>query len=160
MGAFSAGKCGIHTAIVFDRNLDLCTPMLTQITYEGMLDETFGISCGMIEFPEEVAKKKSATKMLLTNDDPIYKEVRNRHFTNVFGYLKHKAKTLQSDFERRKDISSVGEMKDFVGNQLKNLTATHKALAVHISACEGIITGATGKHRCTGGYVLSPVRWS
>lgn len=139
-----AGKSGIHTAIVFDRNLDLVTPMLTQITYEGMLDETFGISCGMIEFPEEVAKTKSATKMLLTNDDPIYKEVRNRHFTNVFGFLKHKAKTLQSDFERRKDISSVGEMKEFVGNQLKNLTATHKALAVHISACEGIITRATG----------------
>ena len=57
------------------------------IQHSGMLDETFGISCGMIEFPEEVAKTKSATKMLLTNDDPIYKEVRNRHFTNVFGYV-------------------------------------------------------------------------
>ena len=50
-----------------------------------MLDETFGISCGMIEFPEEVTKKKSGTKLLLTNEDPVYKEVRNRHFTNVFG---------------------------------------------------------------------------
>ena len=34
--AFSAGKSGIHTAIVLDRNLDLVTPMLTQITYEGV----------------------------------------------------------------------------------------------------------------------------
>ena len=79
-------KSAINTAIVFDRVLDLVTPMMTQITYEGMLDETFGISCGMIEFPEEVTKKKSATKLLLTNEDPVYKEVRNRHFTNVFGY--------------------------------------------------------------------------
>jgi len=134
----------IQTAIVFDRNLDLVTPMLTQITYEGMLDETYGISCGMIEFPEEVTQKKSATKMLLTNEDPIYKEVRNRHFTNVFGFLKHKAKDLQAKFEDRHDIKTVGEMKDFVGNTLKNLKTTHKALEVHISACENIITKATG----------------
>lgn len=33
--AFSAGKSGIHTAIVLDRNLDLVTPMLTQITNAG-----------------------------------------------------------------------------------------------------------------------------
>lgn len=137
-------KSAINTAIVFDRVLDLVTPMMTQITYEGMLDETFGISCGMIEFPEEVTKKKSATKLLLTNEDPVYKEVRNRHFTNVFGHLKTEAKKLQAKFESRHDIATVGDMKKFVGEDLKRLKAVHKALEVHIGACENIISKATG----------------
>jgi len=137
-------KPAIHTTIVMDRNLDLVTPMMTQITYEGMLDETYGISCGMIEFPEEVTKKKSATKLLLTNDDPVYKQVRNRHFTNVFGHLKAEAKKLQARFESRHDITTVGDMKEFVGKELKRLKEVHKALEVHIGACENIIQKATG----------------
>ena len=36
-------KTGSHTLIVLDRSVDLITPMLTQLTYEGLLDELFGI---------------------------------------------------------------------------------------------------------------------
>jgi hypothetical protein len=31
---------------MIDRSVDLITPFLRQNTYEGLLDETFGIECG------------------------------------------------------------------------------------------------------------------
>lgn len=36
----------IDTMIVLDRQLDMVTPMCTQLTYEGLLDEVFGIKHG------------------------------------------------------------------------------------------------------------------
>lgn len=33
----------IDSLIVFDRNLDLISPMVTQLTYEGLIDEIYGI---------------------------------------------------------------------------------------------------------------------
>jgi hypothetical protein len=38
---------GIDTLIVLDREVDLVTPCLSSLTYEGMLDERFTISHGM-----------------------------------------------------------------------------------------------------------------
>lgn len=36
----------IDELILIDRNVDMVTALLSQMTYEGMLDETLGISCG------------------------------------------------------------------------------------------------------------------
>ena len=33
----------IDSLIIIDRNVDLVTPLLTQLTYEGLIDEFFGI---------------------------------------------------------------------------------------------------------------------
>ena len=33
----------IDNLIIIDRNVDYMTPMMTQLTYEGLIDENFGI---------------------------------------------------------------------------------------------------------------------
>ena len=33
----------IDNLIIIDRSVDMITPMMTQLTYEGMIDENFGI---------------------------------------------------------------------------------------------------------------------
>ena len=50
---FTAGASGIDTLILLDRTLDLATPMATQLTYEGLLDEVFGLSCGQVRMEAE-----------------------------------------------------------------------------------------------------------
>ena len=37
--------------IMLDRKIDLITPMVTPLTYEGLLDEVVGIDCGFIHVP-------------------------------------------------------------------------------------------------------------
>lgn len=35
------------TLLLLDRNVDLLTPLATQLTYEGLIDEIYGINNGM-----------------------------------------------------------------------------------------------------------------
>lgn len=47
-GAKTAPPTGssIQSVIILDRLVDPLTPMITQLTYEGLIDEIFGIKCG------------------------------------------------------------------------------------------------------------------
>ncbi|XP_056021791.1 vacuolar protein sorting-associated protein 33B-like isoform X1 [Ostrea edulis] len=129
----------IGSLILIDRDVDYVTPLCSQLTYEGLLDETFGIKCGTIEFGPEVTGKQQTAKLLLNSDDQIFEDVRNRHFSNVLGYLSSKAKSLQQDFDKRHDLKSVGDMKDFVANELRRLKEQKAVLSHHIGACEQIL---------------------
>ncbi|XP_062574358.1 vacuolar protein sorting-associated protein 33B-like isoform X2 [Saccostrea cucullata] len=129
----------IGTLILIDRDVDYVTPLCSQLTYEGLLDETFGIKCGAIEFGPEVTGKQQSAKLLLNSDDVIFEDVRNRHFSHVLGYLSSKAKLLQQDFDKRHGLKSVGDMKDFVANELRRLKEQKSVLANHIGACEQIL---------------------
>lgn len=72
---------------MFDRDADLVTPLLSQLTYEGALDEHFGIRAGVVELPKEVAGPDAPTKLPINARDTIYDNIRNRHFAGVSGYL-------------------------------------------------------------------------
>lgn len=134
---------GIGHLIIIDRNADYITPLLSQVTYEGILDDTFGISSGFVEFGPEVTSTDKKIKLLLTSQDRVFEDIRDRHFSNVFGYLGAKAKELQSGYDKRHGLTSVREMKDFVANDLKDLKQAHKSLSLHIAACEHIVRQKT-----------------
>ena len=38
----------IDNLIIIDRSVDLITPMMTQLTYEGLVDENFGIKYSFV----------------------------------------------------------------------------------------------------------------
>ena len=63
-------------------------------TDEGLLDETFGISCGTVEFPPEVTKTETATKLQLSCKDKMFDKIRNKHFATIFSVLGVTAKQL------------------------------------------------------------------
>ncbi len=44
----------IDSLILIDRSTDLVTPLLTQMTYEGLVDEMFGITNSFIEIDAEL----------------------------------------------------------------------------------------------------------
>lgn len=44
-----AGLGPIHSMLLLDRELDLVTPMCTQLTYEGLLDEVMGVNNGFVQ---------------------------------------------------------------------------------------------------------------
>ncbi|XP_052795879.1 vacuolar protein sorting-associated protein 33B-like [Mya arenaria] len=124
---------------LIDREVDLVTPLCTQVTYEGLLDDMFGIHCACVEFGSEVTSKQQPVKVMLTSQDQMYDTIRNRHFTTVFDYLRSQAQTLQSLSDKRKDMKSVQDMKEFVANDLRQLNQQKANLSYHIGACEQII---------------------
>merc|ERR1719447_510445 len=62
---------------ILERDLDWASCLLSPLTYEGLLDETFGISCGTVEFGQAVTKTETATKLQLSCKDKMFDKIRN-----------------------------------------------------------------------------------
>ena len=128
----------ISHLFIFERDLDWTSCLLSPLTYEGLLDETFGISCGTVEFGPEVTKTEGgSTKLQLSSRDKMFDKIRNKHFASIFSVLGVTAKQL-SAAQAAASSMSVSEMKQFVANDLKAMKAQSKAVALHISASEAI----------------------
>jgi len=122
----------LDCAVLVDRDLDLASVLLTPATYTALLDEVVGLSCGVLELPEGGSR-------YLSYDDQVYSQIKNRHFSDVFSFLSSKAKQLNAERERCQKME-MKEMREFVTNQLKGVTALKRSVATHIGCCEAIIT--------------------
>ena len=81
---------------MFDRDIDMVSPFCVNQTYEGLLDEFYGIhTCKIsvgnkIVYPDEKVRKElklsddGNTSFWLTSEDTMFNEIRNKHF-NVAG---------------------------------------------------------------------------
>ena len=123
--------------VILDRDLDWASCLLSPLTYEGLLDETFGISCGTVEFPTEVTKTDTPTKLQLSCRDKMFDKIRNKHFATIFTVLGVTAKQLAAA-QGAASSMSVTQMKQFVANELRVMKTQSKAVALHIGASEAI----------------------
>ncbi|XP_077989380.1 vacuolar protein sorting-associated protein 33B-like [Glandiceps talaboti] len=125
--------------VLLDRDVDYVTALASPVTYEGLLDEIFGIKSGFCEFDGEITGANKPTRLLLNYEDDIFEDIRNKHFSHVFSHLSTKAKQLQAGYDKRHHLDSINAMKTFVANDLKDLKQQHKSLAIHIGASEMIM---------------------
>ncbi|KAM5187626.1 vacuolar protein sorting-associated protein 33A isoform 1-T1 [Callospermophilus lateralis] len=132
--------------LLLDRNVDLLTPLATQLTYEGLIDEIYGIQNSYVKLPpEKFAPKKQgdggkdlpteAKKLQLNSAEELYAEIRDKNFNAVGSVLSKKAKIISAAFEERHNAKTVGEIKQFV-SQLPHMQAARGSLANHTSIAE------------------------
>ncbi|XP_056269268.1 vacuolar protein sorting-associated protein 33B [Pseudoliparis swirei] len=131
----------IGNVFLIDRDVDFVTPLCSQVVYEGLVDDIFRIKCGCVEFGSEVTSDKSL-KVMLNSQDKVFNEIRNEHFSNVFGLLSQKARNLQTAYDKRRGMD-IKQMKTFVSDELKGLKQEHRLLSLHISASESIMKKKT-----------------
>ena len=117
-GAAAAAGGEIDSLIILDRDVDLVTPMLTQNTFEGLVDEHFGITCSAVQIPSEMAgDEKNAgkpKKWPLNSDNTVYADIRDKNFGVVLQVLGQKTRDLKEAEDERHNAHSVGQIKDFV----------------------------------------------
>ncbi|KAF2347520.1 Sec1-like protein [Trinorchestia longiramus] len=133
-------KCEIGHLFVLDRDADLVTTLLTQLTYEGSIDEHYGIQAGVVELPHNVTpdgNKSGPSKVLLNSKDSVFASVRHKHFAGVPSMLVKRAKEIQLKKEDSKNMTP-GQMRDFVAGDLKLLQAQQNSISLHLSVCEAI----------------------
>ncbi|NP_001346442.1 vacuolar protein sorting-associated protein 33A isoform 2 [Mus musculus] len=134
--------------LLLDRNVDLLTPLASQLTYEGLIDEIYGIQNSYVKLPpEKFAPKKQgggsggkdlpteAKKLQLNSAEELYAEIRDKNFNAVGSVLSKKAKIISAAFEERHNAKTVGEIKQFV-SQLPHMQAARGSLANHTSIAE------------------------
>ncbi|KAH7315839.1 hypothetical protein KP509_21G067400 [Ceratopteris richardii] len=143
---YGAGIPEIDTVILLDRHVDMVTPMCSQLTYEGLLDEFLHINNGTVEVDSSIilassqnTKKQVGDKKIkvpLNSSDKLYRELRDLNFGVVGQVLQRKTTTMKNDYAEVTTMSqSVSELKDFVKklNILPEITR-HVSLAQHLSA--------------------------
>uniref|UniRef100_A0A8C5AUA0 VPS33B late endosome and lysosome associated n=1 Tax=Gadus morhua TaxID=8049 RepID=A0A8C5AUA0_GADMO len=132
----------IGSVFLFDRDVDYVTPMCSQVVYEGLVDDIFRIKCGCVEFGPEVTSSDKSLKVMLNSQDKVFNQIRNEHFSNVFGFLSQKAKNLQTAYDKRCGMD-IKQIKTFVSEELKGLKQEHRLLSLHIGASESMMKKKT-----------------
>ncbi|KAF7820166.1 vacuolar protein-sorting-associated protein 33-like protein [Senna tora] len=143
----------INTLILLDREVDMVTPLCSQLTYEGLLDEFLYINNGSVELDSAIMGQQEGKKMkvplnsrqvicftlsiLLQSyvSDKLFKEIRDLNFEVVVQILRQKATSMKQDYtEMTTTTQTVSELKDFVKklNSLPEMTR-HINLAQHLS---------------------------
>ncbi|CAK7266586.1 Vacuolar protein-sorting-associated protein 33 [Sporothrix epigloea] len=149
----------IESVIIIDREVDPVTPLLTQLTYEGLIDELFGIQNSQIDVDSTIVGTAAAAsstggastasaptagasgarkrKIQLDSSDELYEELRDANFAIVGSLLNKVARRLQSDYEGRHSTKTTAELREFV-NKLPGYQAKQASLKVHAGLVEEI----------------------
>ena len=144
----------IESLIIVDREVDYATPLLTQLTYEGLIDEVVGIEnnqadvdssiVGAVPQPQGTSKSVGAAvqakkrKILLDSSDKLYDQLRDTNFAIVGTLLNKVARRLQTDFDSRHGNKTTAELRDFV-SKLPGYQAEQQSLKIHTALAEELM---------------------
>ncbi|CAG2167401.1 unnamed protein product [Oppiella nova] len=142
----------IDELLLIDRSVDLLTPLMTQTTYEGLLDEIFGISHTTIKVPPEkfvhqnsstdgqscdetVEAPTEAKQFHLNSSEELFVKLRDISYKSIGPTLRTSAKTLSQQFDERHTAKTVREIRQFV-DKLPALQTARKSQSNHTSLAE------------------------
>ena len=118
-------KDEIFSLIVFDRSVDFITPMCSNYTYEGLIDEYFGIEYNKILVKDnlinvdvkksfELENKNISYRL---NNNKLYETIRSMHFLHANKYLANeliKFSELNESAKKETDFSKLkNTLRDF-----------------------------------------------
>lgn len=146
-----------ESLIIIDREVDFGTALLTQLTYEGLIDETVGIKHNQAEVdttiagptalpqvqesskaPQPTSKQGQKRKIQLDDSDQLFSQLRDANFAIVGDILNKVARRLESDYETRHTAQTTTELREFV-NKLPTYQLEHQSLRVHTNLAEEIM---------------------
>lgn len=139
-----------ESVIIIDREVDFVTPLLTQLTYEGLIDEIFEIQHNQTKADTTIvgagAQSSNTTQnrkrtVVLDGSDKLYEQLRDSNFAIVGNQLNKVARRLQqvqSDYETKHKTKTISELKDFV-SQLPGYQQEHQNVRLHTGLAEEII---------------------
>ncbi|PVG00941.1 putative vacuolar sorting protein [Serendipita vermifera] len=147
----------LDSLVIIERRVDMITPMLTQLTYEGIIDECIGVSNTYVELPANIVTpqpppeskppttpaltttpvqaEKKKKYQLSSSTDPLFGELRDVNFAALGGILSSTARRLSSDYDSRHKAQTVAQLKEFVG-KLGSLQSEQQALRLHTDLAE------------------------
>ncbi|XP_067635118.1 vacuolar protein sorting-associated protein 33A [Eurosta solidaginis] len=138
----------IDQVILLDRSVDILSAVATQLTYEGLIDEFFGIKNNQLVLPAELftvrtdeqgsvqSKLVAGKKTLFMNSgEKLYADLRDKNFNEVGKILSRNAREISVQMNANAQDASVQDMKRFV-DKLPALLVQKQSVAVHTTIAE------------------------
>eukprot|EP01059_Diplonema_ambulator_P031025 TRINITY_DN5571_c0_g1_i1.p1 TRINITY_DN5571_c0_g1~~TRINITY_DN5571_c0_g1_i1.p1 ORF type:complete len:608 (+),score=201.61 TRINITY_DN5571_c0_g1_i1:46-1869(+) len=126
---------------IFDREVDPLTPLLYQKTYEGLLDEVFGINNQLFKPPFPIStedeKLNGKTHKLTAEADKIYKQIRGVHWQSLGMEVKACVDNVKAQIQEKEHLTDLKETRAYLSrvgdiNDEKAQCAMHLAIAKEI----------------------------
>ncbi|RYP42937.1 hypothetical protein DL770_011979 [Monosporascus sp. CRB-9-2] len=121
-----------ESVIIIDREVDFVTPLLTQLTYEGLIDEVFGIQNNQTEVDSTIVGPPPQSSSQSTSQSAAVAGTASR---------KRKIQLDSSDklYDGLRDTNfAIVELKDFV-KKLPGYQAEQQSLKIHTGLAEEIM---------------------
>lgn len=152
-------SAAIESLIIIDREIDFATVLLTQLTYDGLIDELFTIRDNRAEVdvsivgpapgqnpgqtslgkpPATPTQQGMKRAIQLDSSDKLYDQLRDTNFAIVGSLLNKVARRLEGDYESRHGAKSTAELREFV-NKLPGYQAEQQSLKIHTGLAEEIM---------------------
>ncbi|XP_066982129.1 vacuolar protein sorting-associated protein 33A isoform X1 [Macrobrachium rosenbergii] len=138
----------IDQLILIDRSVDLITPLATQLTYEGLIDQFYGVNNCTVKLPgdrfpqpnsEQSNMDESAFQEVktvqLSSSEALFAEIRDCNFSAVGPRLSRHAKSVVAQYEERHAAKTVGELKQFV-QKIPQMEVYKQSVALHTTIAE------------------------
>lgn len=129
----------IDQLIILDRSIDVLTAFATQLTYEGLIDEFYGIHNTLVTMPAEKFASSSNESMqsltekkqiILNSREELYAELRDKNFNAVGPVLSRLAKTITDAANQRHGEKTIQELKKIV-EKLPQFKTNEMSFATH-----------------------------
>eukprot|EP00043_Microstomoeca_roanoka_P018932 m.207037 g.207037 ORF g.207037 m.207037 type:complete len:637 (+) comp16913_c1_seq2:399-2309(+) len=125
----------IESLILIDRQIDCVTPLCQQLTYEGLIDEFFGISLGSTMLPAALVPdstpEQKMRRIILNSSIQIFNDLRGLHWLQVGPLLARRSKMLRQDVaEGRSSYDELSKLKQFA-SKLGHIKTEQRHLPIH-----------------------------
>lgn len=130
----------VDTLLILDRSIDLVTPLMTQLTYEGLIDELYGIENCEVRFPFSLGESSGVgtnEKVVINSADKMFAEIRDKNFTGVGSVLYQKSVWVKQNYEKRKEVHQLKELKEFMKG-LPEMQEMHRLIGIHTNVATEI----------------------
>ncbi|KYQ94306.1 Sec1-like family protein [Tieghemostelium lacteum] len=152
----------IDSLILLDREIDPITPMCSQLTYEGLIDELFGINNNAVLLedtivnppqtppqsggqsppqapqPPQPGQPVKKVPFPLHSNDKVYSEIRDTNFSVLSSHLNKKAKEIDEYYKKFKTTQSISAIRDHM-KKLASYQTDHNSLRIHTCITEKIL---------------------
>lgn len=153
----SGGEKGfIDQLIILDRSTDVLSALATQLTYQGLIDDFYGIKQNQVKLPAVVFSRSSSSNdtnsssdysptlvaseemrsIILNSSDKLYLQLRDKNFNEVGRILTRNAKEISQQMNPS-DKDKMHVMKQLVDN-LQSLLAQKQSVGMHTTIAEQI----------------------
>ena len=147
------GGPAVDTLVIIDREADLVTPMLTPLTYEGLIDAILGIRGSAIRVDAGLVGAEAAAgeegaqeakgdaggtvKVALNSNDELFAQIRDMNTEALGAFLQERAKGIKEMYSSFRDNknASVSEIHGFI-KQIPGLKQRYKSLEQHINIAQ------------------------
>ncbi|KAK8803698.1 hypothetical protein WA158_001392 [Blastocystis sp. Blastoise] len=135
----------IDQCILIDRSIDFPSSLITPLTYEGLIDDTFEIKSSQVTVKNSIIGKpetaeNDSTTMILNNNDNLFVDLRDNNIIVLPKVLKQLTMEIQAKINNKPtNTADISAIQDFI-KQLPKYIQSQDKLPVYYAIMENLLT--------------------